>query len=255
MDLEASSRTVQYCFTGRVLPERTAVTTAGPLSLEVDIPGLSWIGKATISVVAAQISVVLTGSEVHDLATLKNAALGLSQSLLDALGYRYGRSYTSEITALHTPAGGHIVFGVQLEAIEATTDLRPSTDARVIELSFKHPQLCVALADLREAIRQPRSTAFHCMRAVEAIRQHFKEPEDRGDGESWERLRESLRLSRATTSSFGRYGGDQRHGAMTDMSGSERVACMTDAWAVVDRFVLYLDAGGQTLDEGVHALL
>ncbi|MBD1881456.1 hypothetical protein NC997_14080 [Trichocoleus sp. DQ-A2] len=114
-----------------------------------------------------------------------------------------------------------------------------------------------ALANLREAIREPNDTGFFCFRAIESIRQHFYEPQDRDtDKPSWERLRNSLRIDRswidALTKSY--EAGNQRHGKSPYMSGENRVSAMLHTWKVVDRFCLYLDNGAVQLAEEIEEL-
>lgn len=206
-----------------------------------------------VSVQFAQVSVFFEGPLIEDLETLKNAALGFTQTMLDAAGYQRGHHYLVEITTLRDSEERELVYGVGLGVMEATAEERLSMGSLVMDLAVTNPALGHALGDLREAMRQPRHTGFHCQRVSEAIRQHFQT--DRGDKEAWAAMREALNISETRLKSLSEFGTPQRHAEIVPMTGGERVRDLTLAWALIDRFVLYLSSGEEALARDKFPLL
>lgn len=229
----------RYAFSGRVHPERTYVTLRIQDRVELSIPSLSWTGTVKVSIYCAQISLVFDGgSVIADVSTLKNVAQSLTQNLVDALNYAWGRSYEIEITSVLLPSGDHHVFGVGVPVIEGHKDERPLPPEVVIDLALRNPWLRRALGDLRGAIKEPDDTGFHCMRAVESVRQHFQSGSDVSS--AWSGMRRALHLNEDTLKTLGEFGTPQRHGEAIAMTDAQRARDMTLAWRVVDRYVVLL---------------
>jgi hypothetical protein len=237
---EPSSASYAYYFTGRVFPERASVSLVLSEPVGIEIPSLSWAGTVSLSIAVSQASIVFKGGpEVGDILTLKNVAQTFAQGLVDVLGYQWGRGYDVEVTALVDANGTHHVFGVDVPVIESNQHDRPVEVQSVLALAFANPWLRRALGDLREAIREPDDTGFHCMRAVESVRQHFQVGPDVAD--AWVAMRSALNLREETLKMLREFGTPQRHGEARAMSDAERGRDMTLAWKVVDRFVAFLD--------------
>ncbi|MFH1142070.1 MAG: hypothetical protein V1724_10565 [Chloroflexota bacterium] len=252
----------RYIFSGKVFPERAAVTIRFPYVLDVELPaGMSRI-NATVLIAASQVSVVVDG-EITDLETLRNYVELIVRHLVDAYGYIEGRGYDIEISSATLETGDLIVFGVEVAELQKNKTERPVSFNEIVGLLFLDPTfsaklgvLRMALADIREAIRSPYETGFHCLRAIECLRDHFVRPEDGDETKpSWERLRDALRIDRSLLHPLERYGFPQRHGVFPSMTGQERVEMMHSTWRVIDRFIQYAQSGFQPLLEADHPLL
>lgn len=249
-----------YIFTGKVLPERAAVSVTTPLQLKVQAKDADVEFKATISIAVSQVSVVVkTSEETVDIGTLRNYVEHFVRSVIDAYGYISGRGYDIETTSVIKQDGSQIVFGVEVAELEATQGERPVSFHDLCGpdgLVYRSEHLRRALADLREAIRSPLDTGFFCFRAIEGIRQSFIEDEDGTDTKpSWDRLREALRIDRSWFKEIEEFALPQRHGQMPFMSGERRVSVMRRAWKVIDRFCVYVHREFQRLQENEFELL
>lgn len=95
-----------------------------------------------------------------------------------------------------------------------------------------------ALADLRSALESPDDTGFYCYRAIESIRHNYTEESDKGDGDSWKRLREDLDVPRSEIDAFKMRADDRRHGRqLRAVSEDERRSALLTARKVVKRYV------------------
>lgn len=246
-----------YTFSGKVLPERANVNIMPPLKIEMEAKDAGISGKATVSIGVSQISVVFnTENSNVDLPTLKNYVEDIVSSLVDAYGYLSGRGYDIEITSVVDPSGMQTVFGVGVAELEETQSERPLSFQDLIEVMNKSPDLHRALRDLREAIRSPLDTGFFCYRAVECVRQSFKqEKDDDKDELSWRRLRDTLRVDRSWIEGLKKFADPQRHGKSPYMSGKDRVSAMRHGWKIVDRFCIYVRRGFKPLPDNEFSLL
>lgn len=242
-----------YHFTGRVHPERTYVTLDG-LAFNMTVPDWGWHGNITLSILHGQLSMNFVGDvEIRDLISLKNVAQSYAQNLVDTLGYTWGRAYSVEITAVLPSHGRHLVFGVGDAVLENAVADRPLSIEEVLKLAASNRWLRRALGELRRAISEPVDTGFHCQRAIEAVRRHFQAEKDEKFG--WQAMREALNLSEATLKILNEYGDPQRHADIIPMTYDMRTRDMSLAWKVVDRFVVWLQGGEETLAIDLFPLL
>jgi hypothetical protein len=250
---------VTYTFNGKVLPERTIVSIP-TLKLEAYHQDAGIRFESIISISLSQISVLVEVKEkpeLLDLYTLKNVIEDTVRSVVDAFGYLTGRGYDVEITSSTDQNGMQAVFGVGIPELEeeGKHNERPLTLEKIMDNLGKSVFLAPALADLREAIRSAH-TGFFCYRAIESLRQHFRQPNDNDDKKpSWERLRTSLRIDKTWIDGVKKYADSQRHGENTFVSGQERVRIMQRTWKIVDRFLIYLESGSNTLPEDRFPIL
>ncbi len=246
-----------YTFSGKVLPERANMSITRPLPIAMEAKDAGISGAGAISILVSQISVVFNTEDSNvDLPTLKNYVEGIVRNLVDAYGYLSGRGYDIEITSVVDPAGMQTVFGVGVGALEQTQSERPLSFQDLKDVVFKSQELRRALSDLREAIRSPLDTGFFCYRAIECIRQSFRQAEDGDkDGPSWGRLRDMLRVDRSWIEVVKKSADPQRHGGTPYMSGEDRVSAMLHAWKVVDRFCIYVRRGFNPLPEDEFTVL
>lgn len=76
---------------------------------------------------------------------------------------------------------------------------------------------------------------MHCKLAIETIKNSFHEL----SSDPWEKMREELKLKKATLTSFGEISNDQRHGRNRPQTLEERQFCMKIAWEVANRYLIY----------------
>ena len=242
-----------YIFSGKVLPERANVNIT-PIELKIDAIDAGISGTAVVSIDVSQVSVVLNTNSNSDLMTLKNYVDYSVRTLIDAFGYLSGRGYDIEITSVVNHEGKHAVFGVGIPELEKSQKERPLSFQQLLEAMAKSQYLHRALSDLREAIRSPVDTGFFCYRAVESIRQNFKNDND-NDAKSWENLRKSLLIDRSWIDKIKEFADKARHGETPYISGKNRILIMQHTWKVIDRFCLYVYGDFNDLSEKEFDLL
>ncbi len=244
-----------YIFSGKILPERAAITVSNPIQINVQAIDAAISFNAVISIGVSQVSIaVKTKDKNVDVFTLKNYVENLVRVEVDVLGYLWGRGYDVEITSAVESNGQQVVFGVGIPELEATQKERPLPIDELFRVVIKSEHLRRALGDLRETIRSTLDTGFFCYRAVESISQHFtKENEDKKLG--WERMRNSLRIDKSWIEDIKELADMQRHGKTPYMSGKDRVLVMHHAWKVIDRFCIYAHRDFKSLPENEFDLL
>lgn len=245
-----------YIFSGKVMPERADVNISLP-SLTFQAKDAGFSGETIISIARSQISIKLDTTDAGvNLDTMKNYMEQLVRNLVDSYGYLSGRGYDIEITSVVNPNGQQAVFGVGIRELEKSENERPLSFQELFPVILKSPHLRHALGDLREAIRSPSDTGLFCYRAVECVRQHFREDEDDDNrAPSWERLRQNLRVDRSWMKPLENFSKEQRHGSSSYMSETDRVLLMQHAWKVVDRFCVYIKGNFQPLPESDFEIL
>lgn len=248
-----------YIFSGKVIPERAAVSIT-PVKIRASVPEARLEFDAVISIAVSQVSVVVEADgEVNDLPTLRNYVEWLVRIEVDAFGYLEGRGYDVEITSVTGSDGSPwLVFGVEEPALQQSKSERPVNFAelwKVLTSDERSAPLQRALGDLRQAIRARHDTGFFCYRAVESIRQSFVKAEGRDNSPSWERLRKALRIDQSWLTKLAELSRPLRHGAYHFSSSQERELAMQHAWKVVDRFVEYARHNFQPLPEAEFEVL
>jgi len=244
-----------YTFTGKVMPERANVNIS-VLSLTFQAKDAGFSGETIISIACSQVSIKLDTPDTGvDLPTMKNYLGQIVRNLVDSYGYISGRGYDIEITSVVDPNGQQTVFGVGIRELEESEDERPLSFRELFQVMLKSPHLRHALGDLREAIRSPSDTGFYCYRAVECLRQHFREAKDSNKNQSWKRLRQNLRIDRSWIKPLENCSKEQRHGSSPYMSGENRIRLMKHAWKVIDRFCVYINRNSQPLSDSEFDVL
>ena len=256
-----------YTLSGRVHPERTYVTL-GPIPhcrIETRMGDAPLVLDAHIRIDNAQIMVVASCEErIENLETLRNSVESAVRGVVDAFAFIEGRGYDVEITSVIDSTGEQwTVFGVEIRALQESKNDRSVTFGELYVLltsqlqrqdettSFRLMQLRIALGDLREAIRSTSLTGFFCFRAIECLRQCYVDPENQDEiaarRDSWERMRQTLCISRSWFSQIENFATPERHGRIRPMSGNERTNILLHTWQVVDRFILSAQNGFKPL--------
>lgn len=242
-------------FFGRVHPERAAVYLGSTITL----PGAkSRDGSAefdsAVSIRDGQIAVRITNIRgIHDLAVLRNSVTNIVQAIVDTIGYRNGCGYEVELTSSMSDDGQAELFGVKALESNIPEGAASLDFSNAALLALKHIYLRRALRELRLAVRLPEDSAFHCRRAVEAISKHFAEMD--GAPNEWDAMNDALNVDPGVSRALSKAAGEIRHGAMEDTTTERRTELLTNAWSVVDRFILFLANGEAVLDKTNYALL
>ena len=231
-----------FVFVGRIHPER-ACLTIDPLGAAISAEDGSWRAVLRYSISFAQVSAIMhVDGQAPDLLTLRNHVFEFVQEIVDAYGYLEGRTYDLELTSVLTPEGEHVVFGVEIPELQAERGLRPANLDGLLRSSLEHqPHLRRALADLRQAIKSPVDTGFHCYRAVETLHHAVASREGlTGSAKArWEVVRGILNVEEALVRKIQLAADEVRHGKPIVISGAERLWLFRATWRFVDRFVKY----------------
>ena len=238
-------------FVGTVLPAGDPVFAYARVGY--GWPDIPWSGDVEITIAGGHVVADLYGVRCDDLATLRNHVSDLVGTVLDGAGYSLGRAFRARIDAAVTPDPDIVVFADLAPVAADNPGARPVEAHIVGGLAMRSPHLARALAELRRSILEPGETYLHCYRAVESIRQAFAEGVDRAT--SWEKMRSALRVERSPLDALDAPSRGLRHGEGLFQSAEDRRTAMALAWTVVDRFVLLLHLGVETLSKDEFPLV
>ncbi|MDO8487083.1 MAG: hypothetical protein Q7S45_02225 [Candidatus Curtissbacteria bacterium] len=229
---------MKYIFFGKVHPERAALTLPETKG-EVGQKDGDFKGTIKVLVILSQITVELDTTSKYHIIDLKNSVENFVHAMVDTYGYLKGYAYSVEILSVFIPETGHDeVFGIDVVQITEDEKNRPLNYNDALQLALKIPELYMVLKDLRDAIKRPYDTFFHCRRATETIAKYFTAA--RNEDTDWSIAIDKLKLDDEELKSIGRAGSGQRHGNYKSVTGSERVEIMMKTWRVVDSFIRYL---------------
>lgn len=234
----------RVCFFGRVHPERAAVSIKLPgFSVKLIDTGGGLSGEFTTSIELSQVHVLyFSEQEEFCLATLKNVVEDSIRLQVDILGFTSGCRYDVEIThACNLMTFEESIFGV---GIPVLMDRQNKRFEELLPLFSRKESdyLRRCLADLREAMGQPKDTGELCFRAIETLRQYFIYANNLpGDDskKSWEIMRDQLGIERKPIDEISKYALQQRHGGTAPISDEERAQIFSKTWSIVDRFIDY----------------
>lgn len=182
----------------------------------------------------AQVDVPDSDSEV-DLETLRNLVHTAVRPMLDAVGFNQGAAYDLDVTSAVLPSGEHVGFQARIETLGTPSRNHLLPVQEMLTLAGEDTCLTQALADLREAIKQPTDTGFFCLRAVEALSHHWNVAKNRKRHE----LEKCLRIDPQVWEFLKKLADKRRHGNVsTGISAADRFTALRVAWLVVERFAL-----------------
>ncbi len=177
-------------FAGRILPERANLNIEMPGSIESRLVDGSVL-RLRIKVLFNQILIEVEHDDDQlpiDLHTVRNILRNEVEVLASIAGFLAGYSFHTEITSvMSAELETSMVYGIDAPVLKnrnAQTDQGRAVNA-LAELSHgsddaRHIRRC--LLDLSLAISQAEDSAFHCFRALEALRFTFQN----GDGKEAE---------------------------------------------------------------------
>jgi hypothetical protein len=238
---------VVYTFFGKVLPERTNVTIF-QIAYRLVQPDTGIDGNLIVNIDLSQVTArFISSEEVIDLLTLKNYVHDAIRVELDILGYMNGCGYELEITQVADSLGNPpIIFGVGIPVLE---NVSRSVDFEKVMNLFQDNRgnyLRLCLADLREAIREPRDVGFFIYRAIESLMQSFRTDDStEGKRKGWESLRSELSVAQDNTRKLEKVANSFRHGETRYMSDAEKCDLFIIAWDIVGKYIEYACNGYQ----------
>src|SRR6266436_4484389 len=148
-----------YVFTGRVHPERYGFGMGGLPELTVaHTDGSRSIFRFQLAS-SQMVVLVLTDSEAPVILDLKNAVNRLARVALDALGFVWAAALDLEIVSCVDPSGTAHVFNTAFDGLRDEEGLDRDRREhemlnRLIEQGHRSANVRLALADLRNAIRE-----------------------------------------------------------------------------------------------------
>jgi len=101
-------------------------------------------------------------------------------------------------------------------------------------LELEHFRIC--LADLRSSALNPRDAGLLCYRAVEALMQYYKEPEEEESKKAWGRMREDLHFDKSYLEELRRLSISNRHGVPLVIRSEIQKEILTRAVVLAGRF-------------------
>lgn len=226
---------MKYIFSGTVHPERFPLTIER-IKGELGADDSPFVGTIFVSIILSQVVVDLDTDDNLSTVDLKNTVETFVHTIVDVFGYLKGLAYTVEIRSVYLPSSfEYQVFGTDVVAISHDESNRPLGYSDTLQLALRHPTLYMALKDLRDAMKKPHDTSFHCRRAQEGIAKFFT-TDSVSKNTDWESVKRNLKL---TDSDIVKHS-NQRHGIYSSVNGSDRIETMMKAWRFVDRFIEYL---------------
>lgn len=181
---------------------------------------------------------VSTTDESLSIMNFKNGIQYQANLIIDAYSYQEGIFREVE---LHTCISDEEVYTFQSNHLNVGGYEKTTFDSKeIVKLFFKSPHLANALSSFRKAMRYPEDRAVFCYRAVENIRHHFTNSKDKGKAESWERMRDSLGISKETMVALSKHSTPARHGNIIDISDDLNKEIVQIAITVIDAFITYL---------------
>jgi len=188
-----------------------------------------------------------------DLFTIRNYVQDICERLVDVIGFHSGCAYRVEITGVIGPKQEHNVFGVDLPCAQSSDGDSMEALNLTVGLSLSNRQLALSLADIREAIRRPNDTAFHCFRVLESIRVHFEKKCSKDA--AWAQMANMLNVDKTVKDYVAKLAREPRHGRPATITGEEREKCISLARQIIDRFRHFLAGGEKVLDRSLYPLL
>ncbi|MBU0998430.1 hypothetical protein KJ570_02800 [Patescibacteria group bacterium] len=229
---------MKYIFTGKVYPERANITLP-EVKGEVGANDADFKGTIKVSIIVSQVNIELDSDSKYSPTDLKNTVEMFAHTMVDTYGYLKGYSYSLEITSVYIPQTGYFeVFGAEVVKITQDEKNRPLNYQDTLQLALKNPELYMVLKDLRDAIKKPLDTFFHCRRVAETIMNHFMKSGNKAKG--WKDTIKALAFNEDEINEIKTAAGDQRHGTYGSVAGEKRVDIMMKTWKIVDKFIEYL---------------
>ena len=204
--------TIKYVITGRVQPERADVHFQ-----RVEM-GLRDHGRAVLSCVSSQITIVLENDQLDGWLAAVVQAEDLASVIVGSLGFSLGSGYSVDLIQVTEEDGTPHVLGVRPndpnkpDVVETLGfgDGYLQVFNRALQLASRDIFYRLAMRDYLQAINDTSDCATYCFRAIESIKSSYS---FRSGNDRWEEMHEALGTDRETiTSVIKNFADPIRHG-------------------------------------------
>ena len=192
-----------------------------------------------------------------DLDTLRNSLQYFCRIVLNSANFYYGTGVNLFLSMGGNLAKEPFSFSPKVNSLFKDQSKRPLAPIRIALLSAKNIQLQRALEQATDAITRSSDAGLHCYRAIEAIRRDFlngKADEGSAKKKSWTDMNNSLKLTQAFYSLIKTHADVSRHGGLKDITSPEMEDILHKTWAIIDRYLVYLNSGRKPLDHSYPEL-
>jgi hypothetical protein len=235
---------------GRILPERVPLTISIP-EQTVNLTDFALSYRVKINIADSQLiaSVNIAKGKV-DPHTLRNCVESDVRAVTDLVGYLRGCSFGVDITSMISSDGECGILGINVPVLaEARKDQKMQIEDDLLTSVLSEQSAHLALADFREAMRNPVETGFFCYRAIEAMMQSLKNNLTDNDDAAWKELRTRLRVERSAIDRVKKHSDYPRHGKPFSISDADRETVFLATNKILERFFEYLRRGKVPLPE------
>ena len=199
--------------------------------------------------------VIDTEQSIEDLSAIRHVVEGLAQAIYDSITYLGAVSVSVELASIFEFSTGRLYsfLAADPELVDPDVIRNPHD---IIQLASEVQTIRRVFRDLHSAMIVADDTAFYCFRAVEAIIQAMKKPGE-GDSQARARLRSALNVDQQYIDKLAGTATPARHAKvkMPLMPRSARIDLMKRARSIVDRYIVYLLSGEQSLPHDQYPLL
>lgn len=248
---------MDWTFFARALPERVPLTfeipgadvTTRASGVKLKIHG----GLADRGQITCRLSVLEGNPDIFFVRNLLDQHL---RALIDLFGYQ-GLAFDLDIISATSQSGETVSFGIGIPGLMEAHGAKAGTheiSGQTVLAAMANDGARVALAQLRNAMREATGTGFFCYQALEAMMQDIRNDNDT-DPRAWERFRTSLNIDRSAIDFVKSHADDRRHGRTPDISDAERLKVFLITDKSIERFLQFLTGGNADLDTARFPLL
>jgi hypothetical protein len=186
---------------------------------------------------------------------------------IDLFTFVTGMVFTVHLDRAEYPDGSNRELIGTAPELAALATACKSTDAggtvhvdmhKVLPLIMQNPTLMIAFRDLVAALRFGNNSLTNCGRAMEGLRKSLWGKDEANKAEekrAWDRLRDTLQVSRPYLQAITDASCGPRHGSTAYIPVSTRKEILNRSWAVMNRFLLYRLGGDQPLSAEEYPML
>ena len=231
----------KFVLNGIVYPERVDVNIS---RLKVKITDSFGLAEIDLSIVRSRIICFYQSKFERDIFNIRNSVLRGLTDIINYVGFLKHYSMNVFIESItNLKSYDSFVFGVEgysfsdAKSIPSGLNFRPNVDieSKINPLLLSDPYFCRAIQEIRNSIAYPDYTALHSKLAIDAVQSAF----EGNDSAKWEKLKASLKVTKARLNSFKDIADDQRHGKNRPQTWEQRRDTMQVATEVVHRYSIY----------------
>ncbi len=248
-------------FLGKIHPEIVQVSIIDPPTVNWTASdlGLEMAFKFQIERSDVRVDCEVNRFDAADIVPIWMRASDLVRGAVDLACFATGIGATVTLNTMINPEGVRSTILPQDKGLAALcTAFRlgepPNVDfSTVLNIVLKEPPLFMALNDLIAAITLPHHSPVACARAIERMR-HIIAP-GLPPKESWESLRNNLRIDKDYLMFITSHSTGPRHGDPQHIPGSTTTEVAKRSWIVMNRFLEFRKRGNVPLPISEFPLL